>query len=191
MKTPLRYQVSEYDCGPTSLYNAISFLFERHEIPAEVLKIIDKYTLDLSDDQKNPGKGGTSKKALNKISNLLNKYRKHNFRMQCKILNGEEVTLEKINVCLKNNGCALVSVWLENVEHYCIITKIHKNKVYIFDPYYLIKNNYRHKKVKIISNKIFTHNRFVTLKRLFSKTKKDFSMGEKEKRMCLLMNRLV
>ena len=26
MKTPLRYQVTEYDCGPTSLLNAVSFL---------------------------------------------------------------------------------------------------------------------------------------------------------------------
>ena len=29
MKNPLHYQFSEYDCGPTSMQNAISFLFER------------------------------------------------------------------------------------------------------------------------------------------------------------------
>ena len=28
MKNPLHYQLSEYDCGPTSMLNAISFLFE-------------------------------------------------------------------------------------------------------------------------------------------------------------------
>lgn len=33
MKNPLHYQFSEYDCGPTSMQNAISFLFEREEIP--------------------------------------------------------------------------------------------------------------------------------------------------------------
>ena len=27
MKQPLRYQITEYDCGPTSLLNAVSFLF--------------------------------------------------------------------------------------------------------------------------------------------------------------------
>ena len=37
MKNPLHYQFSEYDCGPTSMQNAISFLFEREEIPPEVL----------------------------------------------------------------------------------------------------------------------------------------------------------
>ena len=29
MKNPLRYQLSEYDCGPTSMLNALAFLFER------------------------------------------------------------------------------------------------------------------------------------------------------------------
>ena len=33
MKIPLRYQMSEYDCGPTALLNAMSFLFDRAEIP--------------------------------------------------------------------------------------------------------------------------------------------------------------
>ena len=33
MKIPLRYQISEYDCGPTSMLNAVSYLFEREEIP--------------------------------------------------------------------------------------------------------------------------------------------------------------
>ena len=46
MKNPLRYQISEYDCGPTSLLNAISFLFEREEIPPEVIRNIMLYCLD-------------------------------------------------------------------------------------------------------------------------------------------------
>ena len=29
MKTPLHYQISEYDCGPTTMMNAMSFLFTR------------------------------------------------------------------------------------------------------------------------------------------------------------------
>lgn len=31
MKNPLHYQFSEYDCGPTTMQNAISFLFERRK----------------------------------------------------------------------------------------------------------------------------------------------------------------
>ena len=37
MKIPLRYQMSEYDCGPTSMLNAISYLFEREEIPPRLV----------------------------------------------------------------------------------------------------------------------------------------------------------
>ena len=31
MKNPLHYQLSEYDCGPTSMMNAIAYLFEHRE----------------------------------------------------------------------------------------------------------------------------------------------------------------
>lgn len=189
MKTPLRYQVTEYDCATTSLYNAISYLFERHEIPAKTLQIIHKYTLDCYDNQGNPGQGGTSKEAVEKIVNNFNHYDNNKFNITCKTLEGENITLERINKCLKNNGCIFVKVWLELVEHYIIITKIIKNKVYIFDPYYLDKNKYKDNDVKIILNKPYTHNRIVTLERLFSETNKDFSLGAKDKRECVLMNK--
>ena len=39
MKNPLHYQLSEYDCGPTSMLNAMSFLFSREEIPPEIVRI--------------------------------------------------------------------------------------------------------------------------------------------------------
>ena len=46
MKNPLNYQTTEYDCGPTTMMNAISFLFKREEIPPEVAKCIMQYCLD-------------------------------------------------------------------------------------------------------------------------------------------------
>ena len=38
MKNPLHYQLSEYDCGPTSMMNALAYLFEREEIPPEAIR---------------------------------------------------------------------------------------------------------------------------------------------------------
>jgi len=189
MKTPLRFQVTEYDCGTVSLYNAISYLFEREEIPAQLLRIIHKYTLDCYDEKGNPGQGGTSRESIYKIANWITKYTNdNNFGMYCEKLDGNEITFEKISNCLKNKGCVFVRVWLET-GHYVIITKINKNKAYIFDPYYLDKNKYKDKEVKIVLNKPFTHNRTVSVNRLFGKTKKDFSMGENDKRECVLMYR--
>ena len=40
MKIPLRYQMSEYDCGPTALLNAVSYLFPRREVPPEIIRCV-------------------------------------------------------------------------------------------------------------------------------------------------------
>ena len=53
MKIPLRFQVTEFDCGTVSLLNAFSYLFDRDEIPAELVKAIHKYTLDCYDEEGN------------------------------------------------------------------------------------------------------------------------------------------
>lgn len=190
MKTPLRFQVTEYDCGTVSLYNAISYLFDREEIPAQLLKTIHKYTLDCYDENGNPGQGGTSREAVEKIAQFMTNYsNSNNFGIKCEKLDGLDVTVDKIINCVNNKGCAFVRLWLED-EHYVIITNIKKDKVYIFDPYYLDKNKYKDKDVKIVLNKPFTHNRVVSLKRLFSETNKDFAFGDKEKRECVLINRI-
>lgn len=46
MKNPLHYQLSEYDCGPTAVLDAVSYLFEREEIPPEVIRNVMLYCLD-------------------------------------------------------------------------------------------------------------------------------------------------
>ena len=46
MKIPLHYQVSEFDCGPTTVLNAMSYLFQREDLPAEIVRNIMIYCLD-------------------------------------------------------------------------------------------------------------------------------------------------
>lgn len=106
MRTPLRYQVTEFDCGTVSLQNAISYLFERNEIPAELIKAIHKYTLDCYDEKGNLGNGGTSKEAIKKLSHWITRYaNEHEFNISCERLEGKDVTLDKLYTCLNNNGC--------------------------------------------------------------------------------------
>lgn len=64
MKNPLHYQLSEYDCGPTSLLNAISYLFEREDIPPEIIRNVMLYCLDCYGSEGSPGKSGTSCTAM-------------------------------------------------------------------------------------------------------------------------------
>jgi len=44
MFVPLHYQVSEYDCVPTAMLNAITYLFEREAVPPMVIRHIYSYS---------------------------------------------------------------------------------------------------------------------------------------------------
>lgn len=56
MKNPLHYQLTEYDCGPTSMLNAVSFLFEREEIPPDIIRNIMLYCLDATERRARRGR---------------------------------------------------------------------------------------------------------------------------------------
>ena len=46
MKTPLRYQATEVDCGTTSAINALMYLFEREELPPQIIDFVSRATGD-------------------------------------------------------------------------------------------------------------------------------------------------
>ena len=71
MKVPLRYQVTNYDCGPTSLLNGLRILFEREEIPPEVLRRIVACSIDWIGEDGTPGKRGTTHAAMAHLSAWL------------------------------------------------------------------------------------------------------------------------
>ena len=74
MKTPLRYQITEYDCGSVSLVNCITYLFERNEIPAELIKVISTFTLDCYDEKGRLGAGGTIREMIYFISRWIDEF---------------------------------------------------------------------------------------------------------------------
>lgn len=190
MKIPLNYQVSSFDCATISLLNALSFLYEREEIPAELIKIIYLNTLDLPDGFNKIGQGGTSKDAIEKIVNLLNDYaNKYKFNLICKILKNEEINQNNFSNYLNKNSILLIRCH-QDVEHYVIITKIKNNFIYLFDPYYIKVKKYKDNDFKIILNKPFKYNRKVKTKRILEETKKDFSMGKIDSRQCVLISKI-
>ena len=190
MKTPLRFQMTEYDCGTTSLQNVLSYLFEREETPADILKTISLYTLDCYDEKGTSGQGGTSRESINLIIHWIQDYAsKYNFKINTEHLTKEEITLDKIINCTKNNGCILIRTYMD-VEHYVILTNIDENNAYIWDPYYLDETYYDEEKfVEIIFDKPFNYNRKVNLRRFLAKTTSDFALGPIDKRDCVLFTR--
>lgn len=79
--------------------------------------------------------------------------------------------------CVKNNGCVIAKCYLQNVEHYILVTDIDNNYVYIFDPYYLSYDDYENDhEASVICDNRFSYNRIVAVDRLFSNNKEDFSL---------------
>ncbi|MDR1563331.1 MAG: peptidase C39, partial [Oscillospiraceae bacterium] len=92
MKSPLQYQRTEYDCGPTSFMNAVSFLFNREEIPPEVLRNVMLYTLDSYNSKGEACKHGTSQMAMSFVAGWLNQYAKAaKFPIACEFIEDDDV----------------------------------------------------------------------------------------------------
>ena len=160
MKVPLRYQNTEYDCGTTSFVNALAYLYDREDVPVELLKAIYKFTLDVEDKNGIEGKGGTSRKHAQLLAKYFVEYANNN---KCKILYGENVTLEKMKNSLNDNGVIIARCW-QDTEHYILITKIDENFAYLFDPYYLKEDYYvDDEDVAIVIHESLTNNRIVKI----------------------------
>lgn len=139
MKNQLSYQTSEYDCGPTTLINAIRYLFEREEILPEIIKSISLYTLDAYDENGEYGKSGTSCMAMMYLSNWINCFGKvRKFPIHTEILQKEKVWVGPNNIlaeCLKQGGAVILCLWLGEVKHYVLLTDMEDDYLCLFDPY--------------------------------------------------------
>ena len=140
MKQPLRYQITEYDCGPTSLLNAVSFLFEREDIPPELVRNIMLYSLDTYGADGFSGKSGTSHTAMLFLSHWLEGFGKAGrLPIRSEYLTGRDVNLgagSRIVSALRRGGAAVVRLDLDG-WHYVLLTGIEGEGVRVFDPYYL------------------------------------------------------
>lgn len=139
MKNPLRYQISDYDCGPTTMLNAVSYLFARGEIPPELIRNIMLYCLDCYNTEGITGKSGTSRAAMMFLSNWLNGFgRIGQLSISCQYLSGKSVYLGKdgyINDALRRGGVVVVRLFYDE-EHYVLLTGEEDGRILMFDPYY-------------------------------------------------------
>ncbi len=189
MKNPLHYQLSEYDCGPTSLLNAISFLFEREDIPPEVIRSIMLYCLDRYNNEGTFGKRGTSRTAMMFLSNWLDGYGQiGQLPISSSFISGEKVFVGEnslISDAVRRGGAAVAMVYYE-CTHYVLLTGEKDDNMYMFDPYYQ-KDSFPDKDIIISDNHPFHYNRIVPAKYLNSETHDIYALGEKDKREAVLL----
>ncbi|MDA0747049.1 MAG: hypothetical protein O2954_11055 [bacterium] len=139
MKIPFRYQISEYDCVPTVMINGLIHLFDRRDIPPMIIRHIFIYSLDEIVNDEDVGKGGTSRFAVQLLSNWLASYKTSRFSLGTEYLEFDQVHLRqgnKIVTCLNSGGVALCNILLKHAEeHFVLALKADVEWIYVFDPY--------------------------------------------------------
>ncbi len=189
MKNPLSYQMTEYDCGPTTMVNALSFLFKREDIPPDVIKYIMLYCLDAYNEKGEFGKSGTSSMAMMFLSSWLNQFGKvKSFPVQCEYLTGRNVYIDRgspIVMGLQQGGAVVVRLRYEG-WHYVVLTGADDEHIYLFDPYYR-KQPFRAEGIEIITDQPQKHNRKVTFDVLNSAGKGFYALGPKDTREAIII----
>ena len=193
MKNILNYQTSEYDCGPTTLMNAVRFLFDRESISPELLKAISLYTLDAFDDFGETGKSGTSLMAMKFISSWFNQYGKSKqFPIYSEFLEGNQVYIGQnspIVGCLQQEGVVLARVWLGDEGHYVLLTEIQDGIIGLFDPYYMDGPS-TESGIEFIYNQPEKINRKINSSVMNCKEKQFYAFGKIEEREAMLIYNL-
>lgn len=189
MKIPLNYQSTEFDCGPTTLTNAMSFLFKREEIPPDVIKHIVLYCLDAYNCKGEFGKNGTSGMAMMFLSNWLNQFGKvKKFPIHCEFLTGREVYVgqnSKIVAGLQQGGAVVVRVRY-GCWHYVLLTGADERGIYLFDPYYR-KKPFAIPQIEILTDEPTKWNRKVPFSILNETARKPYALGPLDTREAIIL----
>ena len=78
MRIPLRFQITEFDCGTIALQNAVCYLYERETIPADIIRAIHNYTLDCYETDGKLNQAGVSGNAIDLMTTWFESFAKRN-----------------------------------------------------------------------------------------------------------------
>ena len=190
MRVPLNYQVSDYDCAPATLLNAISYLFDRRDIPPIIVRHIYMYSLDTVGRGNKLGRAGTSRLALRLLAEFLSSYKTPRYSVTTEYLEGENVTLNKIKHCFNSGGVAMCNVLLSKAEeHFILAQYADKNWVYCFDAYYRTRIQGLKDHVRILPSEDGRQPNLAIQKDWFDSNtqKRRFCLGKRSQRECLLI----
>lgn len=191
MRIPLHYQYTEYDCGPTSVLNGVSYLFQREEIPPEIVQNIFVYSLDCCGEVGLHGRGGTSRSAMKNLSDWLGECGKcGNFPISCSYVSGEEVFLgetSEITKAIKNGSAAVLRLYLDP-WHYVLMTGEDSENVYLFDPYFEDEEDVD-EGIAVDNDHPFSFNRIAPVDFFNRETEEPYSLGNIAKREAVIISR--
>ena len=189
MNNPLHYQLTEYDCGPTSMLSAVSYLFRREESPQEIIRSITLYCLECFGADGACGKCGTSCMAMMFLSNWLNGFgQAGHLPISSQHLSGREVNFSqngRLLDALRRRGAAVVRVDFEG-WHYVLLTDIRDGQVYLFDPYYRAEP-FADPALRMAADHPMEYNRSVPVRYFERETQDVYAFGPLEGREAVLL----
>ncbi len=196
MKIPLYYQRSEYDCGPTSIINGLSYLFDREEFPPELIRRIMSYSLDSFDDSGRACRRGTTAEALRFISCWLGNYgAARSFPVRAVFLEQEQVHLGEGSLILDallKGGAVILHMFYE-CGHYVLLTGLEgSDRLCMFDCYYEEGEDLdllEQAGIEIVHDRPFKMNRIVPIQRLDSTETGSYQLGPVNTREAVLLFR--
>lgn len=189
MKVPLHHQLSDYDCGPTSMLNAIGFLFERETVPPEIIRNIMLYCLDCYSTDGLPGRRGTSCSAMMFLSSWLNDFgRLGLFPVSSEYVSGKDVYIgQQSRVCdaLHRGGAVVVRLFYDE-WHYVLFTGEKDGLIYLFDPYYRTEP-FEQTDVIVDNSHPFEYNRIVPASYFNNTTESLYSLADPDGREAVII----
>ena len=182
MKNDLIHQSSEYDCGPTTVTNAIRFLFHREEIQPGILKHIWMMGNDTYCEKGRLGCQGTSKSSMRYMADWFNAYGKGcQFPIAGKFLENEETQIvpgSESWQCLERGGAVVMRCSCGGIGHYVLLTAILPGgEIGLFDPYDE-EPDFKEPGRRVIRNEPKKYNRAVDYRLLNLQDSSDYAMGE-------------
>ena len=192
MKNILISQSTEYDCGPTTILNAIRFLFKRQEIPPALIKGIWLYCNDTYDAEGHIGKHGTSKAAIRFMAHWLRKFGEgYQLPIKAEYCEDGDAIIEpgsRTYKCLEEGGVALMRCWSAGYGHYVLLTTLLGDRIGLFDPYDEPDDTVADLPgITNVHDQPCRMNRIVSLEILNRTDKTDYAMGEPDLRENLLI----
>lgn len=191
MKNNLIHQATEFDCGPTSVTNAIRFLFEREEIDPAIIKHIWMMGNDTYGASGALGKHGTSKASMRYMADWFNGYAQgHDFPVAAKFLEGKDAVIAEggpVWNCLRDGGCAVVRCSSGGVGHYVLHTALLPDgEIGLFDPYDE-EPEFAEPGRRVVPGQPKVMNRAVRLDLINLEDRSDYAMGAFDMREILMV----
>ena len=137
-------------------------------------------------------KVGTSVYAMKFLSDWLNENAsKKGMNIKCTYIDKENVSIYNKEIDKINDGAVAILRVYQDVEHYCLLTKIDNEFAYLFDPYYLNINYYdKDDEVELIKDRTFEFNRKVKKERIENENNKDFSLVKGENSEMIIIEKI-